>query len=83
MGETPGSPTVSMKLQSIAQQAQRYPELVCNNVFHLIDQDFLLEAYRLTRKHSAPGVDQVTATQYAEHLDDNLRDLHERLRDHR
>jgi RNA-directed DNA polymerase len=72
-----------MKLQSLAQQAQRYPALVCHNVFHLIDQDFLLEASRLTRKKSAPGVDQVTATQYAEHLDDNLRDLHERLRDHR
>jgi RNA-directed DNA polymerase len=83
MGETLGSPTVSMKLQSIAQQAQRYPAMVFNNVFHLIDRDFLREAYRLTRKNSAPGVDQVTATQYAEHLEDNLRDLHERLRDNR
>ena len=83
MGETLGSPTVSMKLQRIAQQAQRYPAMVFNNVFHLIDRDFLREAYRLTRKNSAPGVDQVTATQYAEHLEDNLRDLHERLRDHR
>src|SRR5437660_1829328 len=83
MGETPGSPTVSMKLQSIAQQAQRYPAMVFNNVFHLIDPDFLREASRLTRRHSAPGVDQVTATQYAEHLDDNLRDLHERLCDNR
>jgi group II intron reverse transcriptase/maturase len=72
-----------MKLQRIAQQAQRYPAMVFNNVFHLIDRDFLREAYRLTRKNSAPGVDQVTATQYAEHLEDNLRDLHERLRDNR
>jgi RNA-directed DNA polymerase len=83
MGETPGSPTVSMKLQRIAEQAQRYPTMVFNNVFHLIDRDFLLEAYRHTRKNSAPGIDQVTATQYAEHLDANLRDLHERLRDNR
>src|SRR5215831_9850458 len=81
MKKTPGSPTISMKLQKIAQQAQRYPAMVFNNVFHLIDRDFLREAYRLTRKHSAPGVDQVTATQYAEPLEDNLRDLHERLRD--
>ena len=36
-----------MKLQEIAKQAQRYPEMVFNNVFHLIDRDFLLEAYRL------------------------------------
>jgi group II intron reverse transcriptase/maturase len=72
-----------MKLQRIAQQAHRYPQMVFNNVFHLIDREFLREAYRLTRKNSAPGVDQVTATQYAENLDDNLRDLHERLRDNR
>ena len=83
MGDTPGSPTVSMKLRRIAQQAQGYPEMVFSNVFHLIDGDFLLEAYRQTRKNSAPGVDRVTAEQYAENLDDNLRDLHERLRDNR
>jgi RNA-directed DNA polymerase len=83
MGETPGSPTVSMKLQKIAEQAQRYPKMVFNNVFHLIDRDFLQEAYRRTRKDSAPGVDQVTAKQYAENLEENLRDLHERLRDNR
>ena len=83
MGETPGSPTVSMKLQRIAEQAQRSPAMVFNNVFHLIDRDFLLEAYRRTRKNSAPGGDQVTAQQYAETLDANLRDLHERLRDNR
>ena len=52
-----------MKLQSIAAQAQRYPEMVFNNVFHLIDRDFLREAYRRTRQSSAPGVDKVTAKQ--------------------
>ena len=83
MGETPGSPTVSMKLQRMAEQAQRYPEMVFNNVFHLIDCEFLLEAYRQTRKSSAPGVDQVTAKQYAENLEANLQDLHGRLRDNR
>jgi len=75
MGETLGSPTVSMKLQRIAQQAQRYPAMVLNNVLHLIDQACLLEAYRLTRKTSAPGIAQVTATPYAEPWEANLRDL--------
>ena len=83
MEETLSSPTVSMKLQSMAQQAKDYPAMVFNNVLHLIDQAFLLEAYHQTQKSSAPGVDQVTATQYADNLDDNLRDLHERLRDQR
>jgi len=57
--------------------------MVFNNVCHLIDQEFLLEAYRQTQKGSAPGMDQVTAQQYAENLDENLRDLHERLRANR
>lgn len=72
-----------MKRQRMAQQAKRYPEMVFNNVFHLIDREFLLEAYRQTRKSSAPGMDKVTAKQYAENLEANLQDLHERLRDNR
>src|SRR4030095_2333713 len=83
MGEPPGSPTVSMKLQRIAQQAKHYTAMVFNNVLHLIDQEFLLEAYRQTRKNSAPGMDQATAQQYAEDLDDNLRGRREQLRDKR
>ena len=74
------SPTVSTKLQRIAAQAVDYPEDVVTNLAHLIDEDFLREAYRRTRKDSAQGIDRVTAKEYAEHLDENLRDLHERLR---
>ena len=83
MGDTPGSQTVSTKLQKVAEQARRYPEMVFNNVYHLIDRDFLHEAYRQTSKDSAAGVDQVTAEEYAENLEENLRDLYERLRDNR
>ena len=72
-----------MKLQKIAQQAKRYPAMVLNNVFHLIDYECLREASRQTCKSSAPGVDKVTAAQYAANLDENLRDLHERLRANR
>jgi RNA-directed DNA polymerase len=72
-----------MPRQSMAQQAKRYPTMVFNNVFHLIEREFLLEAYRQTPKSRAPGADQMTAKQYAENLEENLRDLHERLRDHR
>ena len=67
----------------MAQQAECYPEMVCNKVCHVIDRDFLLEAYRQTQKGRAPGMDQVTAQQYAENLDENLRDRHARLRANR
>jgi len=54
--------------------------MVFTTLAHLRDVDFLREAYRRTRKDSAPGIDGVTAATYAAHLDENLRDLHERLR---
>ena len=72
-----------MHLQSIAQQARGYPAMVFNTGFHLIDREFLREASHQTQKSSAPGMDHVTAQPYAERLDENLQDLHERLRDHR
>jgi group II intron reverse transcriptase/maturase len=53
---------------------------VFTNLAHLIDVDFLREAYHRTRKSSAPGIDGVTAAEYAERLEENLRELHERLR---
>jgi RNA-directed DNA polymerase len=74
------SPTVTTKLQRLAEQAKRDPERVFTTLAHLIDEDFLREAYRRTCKSSAPGIDEVTAKRYAEHLDENLHDLHERLR---
>jgi retron-type reverse transcriptase len=79
-GETLRSPTVTTKLQQIAAQAARDPDRVLWTLAHLIDEDCLRAAYRHTSQSSAAGVDGVTAQQYAEHLDDTLRDLHERLR---
>ena len=83
MGDTLGSPTISTKLQRIAKQAECYPGMVFNNLYHLIDYDLLREAYRRTRKDGAPGLDKVTAKAYAQNLEENLRDLHEKLRSHR
>jgi retron-type reverse transcriptase len=79
-GDTLRSPTVTTKLQQIAEQAARDPDRVFWRLAHLIDEDFLREAYRLTSKSSAAGIDGVTAERYAEHLEENLRGLHERLR---
>jgi RNA-directed DNA polymerase len=79
-GDPLRSPTVTPKLQRIAAQAARDPAWVFTPLAYLIDEDFLREAYRHTSKSSAPGIDGVTAQQYTAHLDENLRDLHERLR---
>ena len=80
MGDTLRSQTVLTKLQGIAEQAKGYPEMVFTTLVHLMDVNFLREAYRKTRKSGAPGVDKVTAEEYAKNLDENLRELYERLR---
>jgi RNA-directed DNA polymerase len=79
-GDTLRSPTVTPQLQRLAAQAAHDPSRVFTTLAHLMDTDFLREAYQHTSKSSAAGIDGVTAQQYAEHLDENLRDLHERLR---
>jgi len=42
--------------------------------------DWMKEAYRLTRKDGAPGIDGVTATTHEANLEANLRDLLERIK---
>jgi retron-type reverse transcriptase len=79
-GDTLRSPTVTPQLQRLAAQAARAPDRVFTTLASLIDADCLREAYRRTSKSSAAGIDGVTAQRYAEPLEENLRDLHERLR---
>ena len=42
--------------------------------------DWMREAYRLTRKDGAPGIDGVTAAAYEMQLEANLRDLLDRIK---
>jgi RNA-directed DNA polymerase len=42
--------------------------------------DWIKEAYRLTRKDGAPGIDGVTAAIYEANLEANLRDLLDRIK---
>ena len=74
------SPTVTPQLQRSAAPAARDPDGVLTTLAHLIDEDVLREAYRHTRKSSAPGMDGGTAPTSADHLDEHRRDVHERLR---
>jgi group II intron reverse transcriptase/maturase len=80
MAETSGSETISTRLRQIAKLAQEMPEAALTTLAHHIDLDLLREAYRLTRKDGATGVDGQTAQQYAEDLEENLRDLLERAK---
>jgi len=75
MTETPSLEIISTKLERVAELAREMPETALTTLAHQIDQDLLLEAYRRTRKDGAAGVDGQTAGEYAEDLEENLRDL--------
>jgi group II intron reverse transcriptase/maturase len=71
---------VSTKRQRIAQLALQSPEMGFTSLAYFIDVDWLREAYRLTRKDGAVGVDGQTGEDYAEDLEGNLRSLLERAK---
>jgi group II intron reverse transcriptase/maturase len=51
-----------------------------STLHHIIDLEWMKEAYRLTRKDGAPGIDGVTAADYATNLEANLLDLLDRIK---
>ena len=80
MEETLSSTNTSTKQQWIAEQAEKHPERVFTSLHHLIDEEWMLEAYRRTRKDGATGIDGVTAADYEKELEANLADLSNRIK---
>lgn len=70
---------VSTRLSRIAEVSKQRPALSWTTLAHHIDEELLREAFRLTRKDGAPGVDGQTAEQYEERLSENLRELADRF----
>src|SRR3954452_10872515 len=76
-----GSPTnLSTNRQRIAELARTKPGIALSSLHHIIDLDWMKEAYRLTRKGGAPGIDGVRATDYEANLEANLSDLLGRIK---
>ena len=73
------SPTVSTKLVRIAEQSKRDAAMVFTTLAHLMDEDFLTEAFYQLRKDAAAGIDEMSATEYAVGLSTRIADLHRRL----
>ena len=71
MSGTPSPGNVSTKLERIAKRAKEMPGVGFTTLAHHIDIEWLLEAYRRTRKDGAVGVDGQTAGEYAANLEGN------------
>ena len=69
--------TRQQRIAQLAGQAERFRMVSLNAN---IDQEWMREAYRRTRKDGAPGVDGVSAQEYGRELDANLADLLDRAK---
>ena len=80
MAGTSSPEPISTRLQRVATLARQSPQMVLTTLAYHIDVEFLREAYRLTRKDAAVGVDGQTAQAYAVDLEGNLEALLYRLK---
>jgi group II intron reverse transcriptase/maturase len=53
--------------------------MVFTTLAHLMDEDFLTEAFHQLRKDAAAGIDQMTVEEYKLNLRENITELHRRL----
>jgi len=80
MAETSGSGPVSTRLERIAKLAREAPQMVHTTLAHVIDVEFLREAYRRTRRDGAPGIDGQTAEEYGQDLERDMVEPLERIK---
>ncbi len=80
MTGTLGREIISTRQEKLAELARIEPKRVLTTLAHHIDEVWLREAYRRTRKDGAVGVDGVTAAQYEADLEANLASLLERFK---
>ena len=58
-----------------SELARNRPGVALYSLSHVIDQEWMREAYRLTRKSGVPGIDGVVAAEYESNVERNLQDL--------
>jgi RNA-directed DNA polymerase len=67
-------------LQGIAKKAREQPKHRFGNLYELLNEAYLRECWQDIRKEAAYGVDHVSADAYEPQLEENIRDLVERLK---
>ena len=67
-------------LQGIAKRAGEQKKHRFQDLYRMLNEEFLKDCWRDIRKDAASGVDEVSAEQYEENLEENVRELVERLK---
>jgi RNA-directed DNA polymerase len=83
MSDAPTSNNLLPKLLKVAERAKWDPQAPMRSLSNSMDEELLKVAFDRIRKDAAVGVDGVTKEQYGERLDDNIRALHERMKEGR
>lgn len=68
------------KLERIAEISATTPKPEFTSLYHLINAEMLLQCHKELDGNKAMGVDKVSKAEYAEHLEENITNLVERLK---
>src|SRR5882724_2143714 len=72
--------TVQTSLLGIAKKARSDKRYRFRNLYRELNEELLLDSWRLLRKDAALGVDGVSAAEYEANLEENIHQLVERLK---
>jgi len=72
--------SVSMKLQRIAEMAQKDHSVRFTSLAHLLTPEYLKGSLSKLNRKAAPGIDGMTVTEYWQESESRVQDLHERLK---
>jgi group II intron reverse transcriptase/maturase len=67
-------------LRGIAKKAQEKKKHRFGNLYEMLNEENLVDCWRYIRKNAACGVDRVSAREYEENLEENIKRLVERLK---
>jgi RNA-directed DNA polymerase len=76
---TQGRASLPAKLARVKEVAQSSCQIRFTALLHHVDDAALKRAFRRLRREASAGVDGVTAVDYEQNLDANIRDLCERV----
>jgi group II intron reverse transcriptase/maturase len=72
--------SMSPGLSKVAKRAKRDPNARFHSLAHYLDEGTLKRAFDRIRRDAAVGVDGITKDEYGQHLEERIRELHDRLK---
>ena len=71
---------MTTKLERISELSKQHPEMKFNSIGHLINIEMLKECHYKMDGRKAVGIDGISKEEYNSNLDNNLKQLVEKLR---